>query len=71
LNFVFHDEVTDKAALKQLLLKDKGFFGKQFVTGLFVDEELMGIELGYDKRQPANQELAGTLNMFKVTPAVG
>lgn len=68
LNFLFHNEIAAKTALKKLLIKDKGFFSHHFVTGLFVDEQLMGIELGYDQQQLADQELAGTLNMFRVVP---
>ena len=67
LNFIFRDKSGAVRALKQLIAKDRGFFSHKFLTAMYVDEKLAGIELGYDKDELSGQELIGSINMFQVS----
>ncbi len=65
-DFMFPGRAQAVAALTQLLEKPHGHFGYQFATVMLADEEIVGVELGYDKRQLSAQSLPGTLGMFRV-----
>lgn len=68
LGFMFGSRLQAESALKRLLEFPDGHFGYRFATTMLADGEVVGVELGYDRRELAAQELRGTLNTFRVVP---
>lgn len=68
LDFMFGSRGAAEAGLAKLLRKDDGHFGHRFATLMAIGDEIVGVELGYDRDQLANQELAGALNMMRAMP---
>lgn len=68
LDFMFGGRLNAETALARLLRKPGGHFGHTFATVMFANGELVGVELGYDQRQLAAQEFAGSLNMLGAMP---
>jgi FAD/FMN-containing dehydrogenase/ribosomal protein S18 acetylase RimI-like enzyme/SAM-dependent methyltransferase len=66
LDFMFSGRSGAEAALARLLGKPTGHFGYRFATVMLADDEIVGVELGYDKRQLTAQTLPGAINMFRV-----
>ncbi len=69
LGFMFGDRGAAEAALTKLLARPGGHFGYRHVTVMLADEVIVGVELGYDRTTLSSEELAGTLNIFRSTPA--
>lgn len=68
LGFMFGTRLQAEAALTRLLQLADGHFGHRFATTMSVDGKVVGMELGYDHRELASQELRGTLNTLRATP---
>ncbi|MEM7500383.1 MAG: GNAT family N-acetyltransferase [Pseudomonadota bacterium] len=68
LDFMFGGRSGAEAGLTTLLRKSDGHFGHRFATLMLLGDEVVGVELGYDRQQLAGQEFAGALNMLRAMP---
>lgn len=68
LDFMFGGRERAEAALGRLLRIPRGHFGYGFAETALIGNQVVGVSLGYDKRQLASQELYGTINMFRAAP---
>lgn len=68
LGFIFGGREAARAALTFLLAQTDGHFGYKFATVLLVDDKIAGVELGYDRDTLAQQNLPGTIKMFRAVP---
>ena len=65
---MFGNRQAAESGLRKLLSKSDGHFGHRFATLMRVDDEIVGVELGYNREQLAGQELAGAIHMLKAMP---
>lgn len=68
LDFMFGGRARAEAALRKLLQQPGGHFGHRFATVMLAGDDIVGVVLGYDRKQLSAQGLAGTLNTFRATP---
>ena len=68
LDFMFGGRSGAETGLTKLLRKSDGHFGHRFATLMVLGDDIVGVELGYDRQQLASQEFAGALNMLRAMP---
>jgi FAD/FMN-containing dehydrogenase/ribosomal protein S18 acetylase RimI-like enzyme/SAM-dependent methyltransferase len=69
-DLIFATRQGAESALTVLLSMPRGQFGYQFATVLKIDNEIVGVELGYDGSQLSAQQVPGLINMLRAMPLV-
>lgn len=69
MNFMFGDRDTAEKVIERLFRWSRGHFSHRFSTVAVRGQQIVGIQLGYDKEHLAGQELLGSISLFINAPA--
>lgn len=68
MDFIFASDLEAEKALRKLLRRPDGQFGYRYTTVMRAAGEVVGVVLGYDRRQFEQSELPGAINMLRAAP---
>ncbi len=68
LDYMFSNQAIAERVLSRLYRKRSGHFSHRFSTSALIDEELVGLELGYSKEQLKREEFPGSINLLFSSP---